>query len=81
VGFDRKHLAYILDGLGRKAHVAPVFAHRFRHTFASGFLRQTGDALALKALLGHSSLTMVTRYVGLLEGERAVEVHRAHSLV
>lgn len=80
-GFDRKNLAYLLDGLGRQARVAPVFAHRFRHTFASYFLKQTGDALALKALLGHSSLTMVTRYVGLLEGERAVEVHRAHSLV
>jgi len=80
-GFNRKKLAYILDGIGRRAHVAPVFAHRFRHTFASYFLRETGDPLALKALLGHSSLTMVTRYVGVLEGERAVEVHRAHSLV
>ena len=81
-GYDRKKLGGMLLTLGHRAGVEHCHPHRFRHTFASYFLKASGgDALALKALLGHSSLTMVTRYVGVLEGERAVEVHRAHSLV
>jgi len=80
-GWDRKKLAAMLDKLGRKAGVAPVFAHRFRHTFATRFLRASGDALALKALLGHESLVMTERYVKTLEQERAVSVHKKHPLV
>ena len=80
-GWHRKRLSYLLDKLGRRAGVARVHAHRFRHTFASSFLRETGDALALKALLGHSSLIMVQRYTAALEEERAIEVHREHPIV
>ncbi|GAG07395.1 unnamed protein product, partial [marine sediment metagenome] len=78
--WNRKHLAYLLDKLGRRAEVARVHAHRFRHTFASSFLRETGDCLALKVLLGHSSLVMTQRYTAALEAERAVEVHRQHPI-
>ena len=78
--WNRKHLAYLLDKLGRRAGVARVHAHRFRHSFASSFLAQTGDALALKALLGHSSMTMVVRYTAAAEEQRAGEVHRQHPI-
>lgn len=78
--WDRKNLAYALDKIGRRASVARVHPHRFRHTFASTFLRATGDALALKALLGHSSLTMTQRYVSALEEERSVAVHHQHPI-
>jgi len=80
-GWNRKSVAYVLDTIARRARVSPMFPHRCRHTFASRFLRQTGDALALQQLLGHSSLTMVSRYVAAAEGERAVQVHKRHSLV
>ena len=79
-GWERKRLAYLLDKLGRRAGVARCHAHLFRHTFASSFLAQTGDALALKALLGHSSMNMVVRYTAAAEAERSVEVHRQHPI-
>lgn len=80
-GWKRQQLAYLLDKLGRRAGVTRCHAHRFRHTWASAFLRETGDALALKALLGHSSLIMVERYTAALEGERSVQVHKRHSVI
>lgn len=80
-GFDRKKLAYLLDKVGRRAGVARVHPHRFRHTFACRLLAATGDSLALKKLLGHSSMTMVLRYTESKEGDRAITVHRKHSLV
>lgn len=80
-GWHRRRLTALLDRLGRRAKVSRVFPHRFRHTFATRFLADSGDALALKALLGHSSLMMVTRYIQAAEGARAVTVHKRHSLV
>jgi site-specific recombinase XerD len=46
-----------------KARVPNVHPHRFRHSFALHFLRNGGDPLTLRMLLGHNSLTMVSRYV------------------
>jgi len=43
------------------------------------FLAQTGNALALQALLGHTSLIMVQRYIAAAQGEIALEAHRQHS--
>jgi len=80
-GFDRKKLAYLLDKIGHRAGVNRVFPHRFRHTFACHLLAATGDGLALKKLLGHSSMTMVLRYTESKEGDRALEVHKKHPLV
>jgi site-specific recombinase XerD len=79
--FDRNALAYILDGVGQRAHVAPVFPHRFRHTFATNFLRETNNPLALQAILGHSSLDMVRRYIAASQQDLALDVHRQHPLV
>lgn len=80
-GFNRKKLAYLLDKIGRRAGVTRVHPHRFRHTFACNLLAASGDGLALKKLLGHESMTMVLRYTESKEGDRALEVHRKHSLV
>ena len=78
-GFNRGKASYMLDGVARRAGITRVFPHRLRHTWATRFLRESGgDALALKALLGHSSLIMTQRYVAALEEERALEVHRQH---
>ncbi len=63
----RDHLRNILAGLGREAQVENVHPHRFRHTFAITYLRNGGNVLELKELLGHSSLVMVMRYARLAE--------------
>jgi len=78
--FNRKTLAYLLDGVGRQAQVAPIFPHRFRNTFACAFLASTGNPLALQAILGHSSLSMTARYVAVAQAGMALEVHRQHPL-
>lgn len=80
-GFGIDQIRKLLDRLGDRAGVCRVHPHRFRHTFACNALRAGMDVLALKALLGHSSLQMVEYYVGMLESERALEEHRRHSLV
>ena len=80
-GWNRRQLATMLDRIARRANVGRCFPHRFRHTFATRLLAETGDGLALKKLLGHESMTMVLRYTESKEGDRAIEVHRQHSLV
>jgi site-specific recombinase XerD len=64
---DRNSLGNLLERIGANAGVANVFPHRFRHTFAIGFLRAGGNALLLQKLLGHSSLDMTRRYVAFVE--------------
>jgi len=79
--FDRRGVLQLVYRVGKRAGVAKVFPHRFRHTFAMHFLAQTGNALALQALLGHTSLIMVQRYIAATQAEMALEAHRQHSLV
>ena len=71
---DRDELAHRLQSLGKRAGVANVHPHRFRHTFAVMFLRNGGSSLALQRLLGHSTMEMVRVYVKLSE----VDLQQAH---
>ena len=71
---DRNQLRRLLMRIGRRAGVAGVTVHRFRHTFAIEFLRNGGNAFALQRLLGHSSLEMVRRYLAIAEAD----VEQAH---
>lgn len=43
-----------------------VHPHRFRHTFAVGYLERKGNIKALQALLGHSDLSITERYLRLI---------------
>jgi integrase len=46
-----------------------VHAHKFRHTFATEYLRQGGDIERLRRILGHTTYVMVMRYVHLDKGD------------
>lgn len=71
---DRDALAHRIRELGIKAGVLNCHPHRFRHTFAVMFLRNGGNVYALQALLGHSSMDTVRRYVKLAQ----VDLEQAH---
>jgi len=55
--------------------------HTFRHTAAISYLRNGGDIMTLKNMLGHSKLDMVKEYLSGLEDEDMIAVHRKVSPV
>lgn len=63
----REQLLNLVSRLGEQAEVNNVHPHRFRHTFAIQFLRNGGNVLMLKELMGHEKLEMLMVYVQLAE--------------
>jgi site-specific recombinase XerD len=51
-----------------------VRAHKFRHTYATAYLRQGGEIERLRRILGHTTYVMVMRYVHLDKGDLAQDV-------
>jgi len=51
-----------------------VRAHKFRHTYATEYLRQGGEIERLRRILGHTTYVMVMRYVHLDKGDLAKDV-------
>jgi integrase/recombinase XerD len=70
----RNELANTLIRAGRRAGVTGTHPHRFRHTFAINYLRNGGDVYSLQAILGHSTMEMVRRYLALAQ----VDLETAH---
>ena len=65
----------LLRRLGRRAGVAKVHAHRFRHTFATWAIQHEARELDVQYLLGHSSSDMVRRYSSSYRSEQAALRH------
>jgi len=81
-GLTKDGLCQLIRRLGKAANLSSVRCspHTFRHTFAIQFLRSGGNVFTLKELLGHTSLTIVNRYVALAEADIEHQ-HRQYSPV
>lgn len=64
-----KHLVKLLNNVTKiNCHL-----HRFRHTFATNYYKQTHDLIGLHKLLGHSSLKMTLSYLRSLPDDHMIE--------
>jgi site-specific recombinase XerD len=70
----------LLRTIARRAGVRGAYFHRFRHTYALDFLKESRDLMALRMILGHESYEMVERYLQFESYERALMAQRTHSL-
>ncbi len=69
-----------MRNLGRAVGIegVRVSPHTLRHTFATQYIENGGDAFSLQKFLGHSTLDMVRVYVGLADTDVA-QLHRKFS--
>ena len=73
---SRDRLLKTIAAIARRAGVQEANVHRFRHTFATNFLRNGGDPWTLQAMLGHSTMDMVHRYLEIVQ----VDLDSKHQL-
>jgi integrase len=69
---DKNALTHMVERLGKTAEIAkPVHPHVLRHTFATRAAAQGVDPIMLADQLGHTTLTMVRRYIQLSGQQKA----------
>jgi integrase len=67
-------------GAIRRSKVSHFRLYDLRHTFATRFLESGGDLITLQAILGHSSINMVTRYAHPTDGHKFDAIQRMEEL-
>lgn len=75
--FTRDNLGNLLKRIGDRAGVSDIYPHRFRHTFAINYLRNGSNVFALQAILGHTTLDMVKRYLQIVQIDLEREQQKA----
>lgn len=60
--------------LKRKTEIPRLHPHLLRHTFATRYLENGGDIYSLREILGHTSLTMVQKYLHLTQQKNNAKV-------
>lgn len=73
-------LNQLLGRLGRRAGVAKCNPHSFRRTFALWSLRNGMNIYALARLMGHSDISILTRYLALVDQDLRA-AHMQHGAV
>lgn len=75
-----RHVQLMVKRCGRKAAITGVRVspHTLRHTFATQYIKNGGDAFSLQMILGHTTLEMVRNYVNLASRD-VNEQHRKFS--
>ncbi len=71
-----RHIQDQIKDYGQRAKIENVriSPHTFRHTFAKFYIQNGGDVFTLQKILGHTTLTMVRKYVNFFD----LEVKQAH---
>ena len=59
----------------KKASIEDFRFHDLRHTFASHYVMNGGDLMALKEILGHSNMKMVERYAHLASAHKRRQIN------
>lgn len=57
-----------------------ITPYSLRHAFALAFLRNEGNTLALQRIMGHTTLTMTTRYVNFSDADLRAQHEKASPL-
>jgi len=78
----RSGLLQLIERLGKRAGITGVRCspHTFRHTAAIWTIRSGMDSFTLQKMLGHTDLTMTSRYVAIGKADLEAK-HRIHSPV
>lgn len=64
----------------KAAEIKEPGLHEFRRCFAINFLRNGGDVVTLQRLLGHSDLTVINRYLALVDDDLRAS-HAQHGVI
>jgi site-specific recombinase XerD len=69
-------LRNLFQRLGKRSGVLRLHAHLLRHTYSCRYLLAHRDPLALKTMLGHTTLDMTNHYVAAVEGMQVIRSDR-----
>lgn len=61
--FDKRFYRLQLTEVSKKQEITHVHPHLLRHTYATQYLNNGGDAISLQRILGHANMNMTMRYV------------------